>query len=137
MIPALVISYLMGKLSINDTWFYMKIVIGLKFLVSLVAFILQPIGYWQVLLYVLVESLLISINTFLDGVIINTLQLNEFSAMTIAMTNSVRNFGLTGIHQMWFVGYMGHRYASMFGFLVQIVIILCLNPLIEWVKAGK
>lgn len=96
----------------------------------MLAFIFQPKSYWEVFLYLFLENILNSMNLFFDGVVVNGLQLNEYSAMTIAMGNSIRNLGINGVYQMWVVGKIGFSRASMIGFVVQSIFLVVLSPMV-------
>lgn len=72
-----------------------------------------------------------------DTILINSLPVTKFMAITISTLNSAWNLGETSFMHMWIVGLIGHHKACIIGFVIQIGIMLQLNRLSEWVVEGK
>ena len=103
----------------------------------LIGFIVFPTNYWPVFGFLLIERIIFSMNGFLDGILINSFPLSSCTAMIIAMCNSSKNLGNSGVIQMWTVGYIGHNTASIIGFAIQAVVLLNIGNFIRWIEEGE
>lgn len=56
--------------------------------------------------------------------------------MTISMLNSAWNFGESSFIHMWVVGFIGHQWASILGFVIQAIIVYKYTWLIRWALQG-
>lgn len=135
--PIMFVAYFYGKLVKNNLWFHLKLLMYARFFFYLAGFIIKPTSFYGLLFYVSLDNCLEIFRYLVDTILVNIFPVTEFSAMTVSTLNSAWNMGETSFVHMWIIGWIGHSYACIIGFILQFLIILQMNRLCNWVQEGK
>ena len=114
------------------------IVIAARMSNFVLAFVFQPEKPVFIISYLFLEEILHSMSGILDGVVINYFQVTALSGMMITMLNSLKNFGHNFTFHLFVVNSIGHRKASLIGFIIHgIYLVFAYRAIVKWVKEGE
>ena len=114
------------------------IIVAARMANFVIAYIFQPTESLPIISYLFIEEVLHSMSGLLDGIIINYFPVTALSGMMITMLNSMKNFGHNFTFHLFVVNTIGHRTASLIGFILHaIFLIFAFKPIVKWVKEGE
>ena len=135
----MVISYYYSGLTNKENMYKLSgfMILG-RLAVAIWAYIYQPTSTFSVICYLFLEDMFVSLHGMTDAIIINYFPITAVSGMMITMLNSMRNFGHNFTAHLLIVGILGHRKASLIGFIYHaLYMALGYRRMVQWVKDGQ
>lgn len=138
-LPVIGLGYYFSLLCTKENMYkLMMIAVIARMSNFVIAYVFQPQGTFPVIVYLFLEEILHSMHGLLDGVIINYFPVTALSGMMITMLNSMKNFGHNYTFHLFIVNTIGHRTASLLGFIIHgIYLVFIYRRLVQWVKEGE
>lgn len=103
-----------------------------------IAYIFQPQNAFPVITYLFFEEIFHSMSGLLDGFLINCFPVTAVSGMMITMLNSMKNFGHNFTFHLFVVNRIGHRTASLIGFVLHAAyLVFGYRAIVRWVQNGE
>lgn len=135
-IPIIGLGYYFSKLLSKENMYKVYfIVIAARMTNFVLAYVFQPERPFFIITYLFLEEILHSMSGILDGVVINYFQVTALSGMMITMLNSLKNFGHNFTFHLFVVNSIGHRKASLIGFVIHgIYLAFVYRAIVKWVK---
>lgn len=114
------------------------IIISLRFLNYVIAYIFQPSRTVPVIAYLFVDETLTTLYDVIGTIIVNYFPVTAVSGMMITMLNSWKNTGNFASVHLLIVGAIGHRAASLIGFVLHgVFMVFLFARMVKWVKEGE
>lgn len=109
-----------------------------KMATYIIAYIVQPETTIPVIIYLFCDETMNSLYDVIGTIIVNYFPVTAISGMMITMLNSWKNLGNFASLHLIIVGIIGHRTASMIGFIFHtLFMIFAYRKMINWVKEGE